>query len=171
MTAAPDSSLRSFFTTLACALAFIYYTSRTLPDVVASHFNSAGVATGFLPRNVYLLAMLAVVLVPPIFLVTLPRTALRNPRARINIPHRDYWLAPQRRGQTVEFIARQCTRFGAVLLVFLCYVHWMVVHANASIPPTLSSGWFLAGLVVFLGLTVRWAFGLINRFQVTEEEE
>ena len=41
--------------------------------------------------------MLVVVLLPPILLVIMPRIALRNPRARINVPHREYWLAPERR--------------------------------------------------------------------------
>jgi hypothetical protein len=166
----PDRSLKTFFATLAGALIFVYYTSQSLPNVVASHFNSLGVATGFLPREIYLAVMLGVVLLPPIFLVLIPRLALRNPNARINVPHRDYWLAPERREQTVEVISQQITRFAVMLVAFLCYAHWMVVHANSSTPPSLSSGWLLAGLVVFMGLTVRWATRLIARFRVIEGE-
>jgi hypothetical protein len=168
--AEPDRSLQTFYATLAAALMFVYYTSKSLPSVVASHFNSFGVATGFLPREIYVPVMLGVVLLPPIFLVLIPRLALRNPNARINVPHRDYWLAPERRQQTVEIISQQSTHFAVMLVLFLCYSHWMVVHANSSSPPSLSSGWLLAGLVVFMGLTVRWATRLIARFRVIEEE-
>jgi uncharacterized membrane protein len=166
-----DRSLRVFFAILAGALVFIYYTSKSMPEVVASHFNSAGVPTGFLAREVYLVAMLVVVLLSPLLLVIVPRLALRNPNTRINVPHRDYWLAPERRAQTIAVISQQSTRFAMMLVVFLCYAHWLVVHANASTPPTLSSGWLLAGLVVFMGWTVRWAFRLRGRFSVIEEEE
>ena len=43
--------------------------------------------------------------------------ALRNPNAVINLPHRDYWLAPERRPATFEFIRRQMMRFGTAMLV------------------------------------------------------
>jgi uncharacterized membrane protein len=155
---------------MACALIFIYYTGQSMPEIVASHFNSSGIPTGFIPRPLYLLAILVVVLVAPLMLVILPRLAMRNPNVHINVPHRDYWLAPARRQQTVNIISQQSTRFASMLMLFLCYAHWLVVYANSSTPPSLSSGWLLAGLTVFMGLTVRWAFGLIARFRVIEEE-
>jgi hypothetical protein len=167
--AASERSLRNFYATLAFALLFTCYTGASLPQVVASHFNSAGVATGFLPRNIYLGAAIALLLLPCIPLVLLPRRSLRNPNARINVPNPTYWLAPERRAQTVDVIARSCTQFAQMLLVFLCYVHWLLVRANHTVPPTLSSGWFLAGLVVFLGLTVVGSGRLIARFRSIEE--
>ena len=162
---APDRSLRGFIALLVCALAFVWYTSNLLPDVVASHFNRAGAATGFLPRSVYRSAMMIVLLLPTVFLVVMPRVSLRRPDARINVPNREYWLAPERRAQTAALIAQRCTQFGVMLILFLCYAHWLVVHANREQPPTLSSGWLLGGLVVFLGSTARWAGGLIAHFR------
>jgi hypothetical protein len=166
-----DRALKTFYALLAGAVIFIYSTGRSMPEMVASHFNAEGVATGHMPRVAYLVVMLIVVLLPPVFLVILPRIALRNPRALINLPHREHWLAPERRAHTVAIISQQTTRFAGMLVVFLCYAHWLVVFANSSSPPTLSSGWLLAGLVVFMGLTVRWAYQLMGRFRVIEEEE
>lgn len=171
LNAGPDRSLSRFFALLAGALIFIYATSKSMPEMVASHFNAAGIANGHMPRDVYLVVMVVIVALPPIFLVIMPRIALRNPNARINVPHRDYWLAPERRAETVEIILQYTTRFAGTLIVFLCYAHWLVVHANSYSPPTLSSGWLLAGLVVFMGLTVRWTFQLMGRFRVIEQEE
>jgi hypothetical protein len=163
-----DNSLKNFFLTLGGALIFVYYTSRLLPETVASHFNRAGTATGFLPRSAYVGITLLIVALPPLFLVLLPRLSLRRPGVRINLPNRDYWLAPERRERTVALLERQLTQFGVMLLLFLCYGHLLVVRANSSVPPTLSSGWLLAGLVVFLGMTVRWATRLIGNFRHTE---
>ena len=170
MTGSPDRSLTTFLATLAGGFLFVYYTSGSLPEVVASHFNREGVATGFLRRAIYLRITFGMVLLPPIFLVVLPRLSLRNPKVRINVPNRDYWLAPKRRERTVAIIAQQCTYFGVMLLLFLCYAHWLVVRANAIVPPRLSSGWILAGLAVFLGFTVRWATRMIGRFRRTEDD-
>ena len=142
---------------LAGALVFTWQTGNLLPAMVASHFDRAGVATGYLPRAVYRGAMIAMLLLPALFVVVLPRLSLRRPGARINVPNREYWLAPERRAQTVAIIVRRCTQFGVLLILFLCYAHWLVVQCESQQPPTLSSDWLLVGLVVFLGLTARWA--------------
>jgi hypothetical protein len=162
----PDSSLVLFGALLVGALVFVYATGRLLPATVASHFDAAGVATGFLPRPTYLLITVAMVLLPPILLVVVPRRTFRNPNARINLPNHRYWLSAERRAATIEILARQCTRFAQLLLAFLCYGHWLIVRANLTVPPTWSTGWFLTGLVVFLGLTVRWTMHLLGRFRI-----
>jgi hypothetical protein len=162
----PENSISAFLALLVAALVFVYYTGGSMPKVVASHFSAAGAATGFLPRALYLRITLGLVLLPPILLVYLPRRTFRNPKARINLPNRDYWLAPERRAQTVELLAQQCTRFGEMLLAFVCYGHYLVVRANELKPPRLSSVWFLAGVVVFLGFTVLWTARLLARFRI-----
>jgi hypothetical protein len=161
-----DNSLVLFGALLRGALFFVYATGRLLPTTVASHFDASGVATGFLPRPTYLLITVAIVLLPPILLVVLPRRTFRNPNARINLPNYRYWLSAERRAATVEILARQCTAFAQLLLVFLCYGHWLIVRANLTVPPTWSTDWFLAGLVVFLALTVRWTIRLLARFRI-----
>ena len=134
ITVTADRSLRNFVATLVGAMLFVYYTSESLPELVASHFNRTGEATGFVPRAIYIQITLGIVLLPPMFLALVPRLSLRNPKARLNLPNSDYWLAPERREQTVAIIAQQCTHFAVMLLVFLCYVHWLIVRANASVP-------------------------------------
>jgi hypothetical protein len=166
-----DRSLSSFLTLLAGALAFTWYTGNLLPAVVASHFDRTGMATGYLPRAVYRGAMIAVLLLPALLVVALPRLSLKRPDARINVPNREYWLAPERRAQTVATIVRRCTQFATLLILFLCYAHWLVVSANRQQPPTLSSDWLLIGLVVFLGLTARWAAAFIGEFRADPEDE
>jgi uncharacterized membrane protein len=167
--AAPEHSLKTFYTTLGAALLFTLYTSSSLPDVVASHFNSAGAATGFLPRRAYTVLATLMLLLPALLLVQLPRQTLRKPNARINLPNARYWLAPQRREQTVAIITRSCAQLAQLLVIFLCYAHWLLVHANHTVPPTLSSTWLIGGLVVFLGLTVAGSGRLIARFYSIEE--
>jgi MFS family permease len=161
---------RFFWGLLACGVLFAWYSSGLLPPLVASHFNAAGTATGFLPRSVYRFAAVAMVLLPPLMLAFMPAWSLRNPRARINIPNSGYWLTPERRPETVQIIASECRGYGQMLMLFMCYVQWLVVRANQQPQPSLNSGWFLAGLVVFLGLTARWAGRFINRFRPEADE-
>ncbi len=168
---AQDRSLSAFLVLLAGALAFTWQTGNLLPAVVASHFNRAGMATGYLPRAVYRGAMIAILLLPTLLVVVLPRLSLRRPGARINVPNQEYWLAPKRRAQTVAMIVGRCTQFGVLLILFLCYAHWLVVSANRHQPPALSSDWLLIGLVVFLGATARWAAAFIGQFRDQPEDD
>lgn len=149
---------------IGAAVVFIFWSSRRLPDLVAAHFDSAGRTNGHMPRALYLALMLLVTAVVPLLLVVLPRRALAGSVERINVPNRAYWLAPERRAQTVAFLSRQMALFAAFVVLFLCYVQWLVVRANALAPPTLNSRALLAGLAVFLGCTFSWTLRVMRRF-------
>lgn len=149
---------------------FVLLTSRDLPPVVASQFDGAGAASGFMTREFYTWLMFALVVGMPLLLVYLPAFVFASPRAKINVPNREYWLAPQRRQETVGFLCQHIARFATLLLLLLCYVHWLVIQANAQVPPKLSSPWFIGGLVVFVILSITWAGALLGRFRKVPRE-
>lgn len=153
-----------FLALIALAALFVWISSRALPAVVASHFGVSGHANRLMRREAYVGFTLATVVLVPLLLVALPSWAFRNPKTRINLPHRDYWLAPQRRAQTVATLSTQLMRFAVLVLVFLCYVHWLVVKANQVTPPALAAHWLIAGLAAFLLATLVWVIALIRRF-------
>lgn len=154
-----------FFVLLAGAAAFIWLTSAGLPDLVASHFAASGAANGFMPRAFYVPLMLGLVVVLPTLMVVLPAAGLNRPHARINLPHRDYWLAPVRRAETIRALRRHMVYVGCLLVIFLCYVHWLVVRANEVSPPSLAMPWFFGGLAAFGVAAVAWGLALIRRFR------
>lgn len=149
---------------VACAVAFVWLTSRSLPPIVASHFGATGVANGFMPRDAYVWFVSGIVVLLPLIIVYVPNRVLTRSSAVLNLPNRDYWLAPERRAETVAFLCRFSTRFGYVLVGFLAYVHWLVVRANAVTPPGLNARWFVVGLVAFVGLALVSVLGLLRRF-------
>jgi uncharacterized membrane protein len=147
------------------AALFVALTSRDLPQLVASHFDGAGAANGFMTRDFYTWFMLGFVVGMPLLLVYLPAFVFSSPKARINVPNRQYWLAPERRQETVDFLCQHLARFGTLLLLLLCYVHWLVIQTNTRVPPKLSSPLFIGGLVVFVILSIIWAGVLLGRFR------
>jgi hypothetical protein len=150
---------------VACAAAFVWMTSDSLPALVASHFGASGTADSFMPRDAYIRFMLAFVVGLPLFIVGLTTLALGSPNARINVPNREYWLAPERREETVSFLRLHTVRFGGMLVVFLCYVHWLVVRANEAQPVRLHNQWFIGGLAVFVISALAWTKVLLGRFR------
>lgn len=160
---ATRDSLRYLAVPLAASV-FVLLSSRELPPVVASHFDGSGAANGFMSRDFYTWFMLAFVVGLPLLLAYLPAFAFRRPAARINLPNATYWLAPERRQETIDFICRHLARFGILLVLLLCYSHWLVIEANLQVPPKLSSPRFNGGLLLFVTLSLVWAGILLGRF-------
>lgn len=154
-----------FLAFVACAATFVWLTSLALPDLVASHFGSSGTANGFMPRAIYIFFMLAFVIGLPVLLVFATSFAIGHPSARINLPNRDYWLAPERRDETILVLRAGIMWFGTLLVAFLCYAHWLVVLANESQPAHLDESWFVGGLAVFVVATLVWLTVLLGRFR------
>src|SRR5689334_11822606 len=154
-----------FLALVAIGAVFVWYSTLRMPAVVASHFVASGVANGFMPRERYLPLMMGVTILLPL-LVTLPLSiGLNNPKLKINLPHRDYWLAPERREETIAFVRQQMMRFAIALLLFVCYAHWLVVKANEHSPPTFSSVSMASGLLVFAAYVIIWIALYFTRFR------
>jgi len=118
-----------------------------------------------MPRGVYAWFMLGLVVVLPALMVGLTWVSIANPKARINLPNKDYWLAPERRAETIEFLRFGILWFGFMLVAFLCYVHWLVVLANRVQPALLANSWFIGGLVIFLAALLVWLKVFLGHFR------
>jgi uncharacterized membrane protein len=150
---------------VVCAAVFVWHTSDGLPPLVASHFGTSGTANRFMPRTFYVRFMLAIVLGLPTILTLVTWRTLVSPKARINIPNRDYWLAPERRAETIAFLRAGLLWFGVLLVAFLCFAHWLVVLANRMQPAHLAEPWFFLGLGTFFVAVFIWLMVLLGHFR------
>jgi hypothetical protein len=154
-----------FLGPLALAALFVWQTSARLPAVVATHFGATGVPNGYMSHAFYLRFMLVfVVLLPWLVNFSLERI-LSSPNARISLPNRAHWLSDAQRSQTIDYLLRHMRYFGLLLAVFLCGVHWLVVSANAVVPPALDNTRFGIVLGAYLLAMVGWIIALRRRFR------
>ncbi len=158
-----SSSLLTFAALLAAA--FILVTGRSLPTIVASHFAVGGDADGFMPRNAYLGLMLAVTVMLPLLMAVGLGLVRFIPARFVNLPNREYWLAPERATETFAFLQSHGRSFAALLMAFLCFVHWLVVQANALQPPHIGVSWLLAGLLLFVLAVAVWIGAFFVHFR------
>ena len=154
-----------FAVMLGAAAAFVAATSRMLPPLVASHFDAAGRANGFMPRTGYTIFMLAMTVALPAFLALCLEMTRRIPPRLINLPHRDYWLAPERSDESLDYLRTHSLRFAGLLAAFLCVVHWLVVAANLEVPPLLPTATMVAALVLFGAATIVWTGAFFVHFR------
>lgn len=151
---------------LAGAGTFLNITTAALPERLASHFDAAGKANGYMSREGFFLFMLAFTIGVPIFLVSLTGLLphVLSPMM-INIPHRMYWLAPERRKTTIDFLTQHAIWLGCILVVFLCCVDWLVICANTSGGrPQLPVMPLAAVIVLFFTALGFWTWSMFRRF-------
>lgn len=144
---------------------FVWLTSSGLPSVAASHFAAGGAANGFMPRSTYIFFMLAVTVLVPSLIALSGRLIGALPVDLVNLPHREHWLAPERREATMASLSARGIVFAVLVAAFLCFVHWLVVRANQAQPPRLEETPFIGGLVLFGLATAIWLTMLFMRFQ------
>lgn len=136
-----------------------------LPETVISSFGLDGSAGGWSSRTAFVVAYLIAVAVTSVSFLALPVLLRRMGGQGINIPHRDYWLAPERRDATFDHIARQLLWFGLVTVAFLAWTHQLVILANLGGEGRMAAAPFWTGLAAFLAYAVWWTVRLTLRFQ------
>ncbi len=144
---------------------FIIATTSGMPPDVASHFGASHAANGFMSRGAYLGFMLALGLGLPALIAGMIAFLPRVRPEAINIPHREYWLAPARRQQTIDALSASGAWFGALLTLFIAGVHYVVMEANRVTPPELPRGMFFALLTTFVVVLAFWIVSFYLRFR------
>lgn len=152
-----------FAALLLFAAIFLTRTARGLPPVVASHFDAAGGANGFMKRDDYIVFMAALTVILPLGIVGF-LAAVYSVATTLKLPHRDYWMAPPRLAQTRSFLLAHAVCFGSLLVAFLCYVHSLVADANRLRPPHLSTPGMLLGLGALALCMLLWAGAFARAF-------
>ncbi len=103
-----------------------------LPERVAVHFDARGNANGWTTRHQNLVTQCGLVLLVAGLMQGLAWGLPRMPANLINLPHRDYWLAPPRRAATFEWLGAMLLAMGSVLLGFFVGLFHAVWRANAA---------------------------------------
>ena len=147
------------------AAAYIAATTGQLPAYVASHFGASNAPNGWMTRDGYLAFMLAFAVVLPVFIAAMIGLLPRARSKSINIPHKDYWLDPQRRAATLNALSAHGAWFGSLVALFVAAIHYVVLVANRSTPPQLPADIFWMLLVGFVAAIVLWAGALWLRFR------
>ena len=107
-----------FLLVLIVAPIVVYATSAGLPERVATHFGSGGLANGWMRHDVYLAFMLLMSTLLPLVVVVLTGFVPRIAVSQIKIANRDHWLSPARRAETLAWLAGHASWLGIVLTLF-----------------------------------------------------
>lgn len=135
-----------------------------LPEMVATHFDLEGHPNGWMSRRGHLFFILGLGILFPAVLPGLVALSRFLPDSSLNLPNREYWLSPQRRGETRAFLGQHALWFSSLAVIFTLGVHHLIVRANLQPGVRLSPLmlWSLVGGLL-LGLAL-WITILVRRF-------
>jgi hypothetical protein len=80
----------------------------------------------------------------------------------INLPDKEYWMAPERRQATVDFLSGYFLWFGGGTLLLMFDVFRQVFRFNLSQSPVLAHP--LRSVAVYISFVIVWVFGFYRRF-------
>lgn len=85
------------------------------------------------------------------------------PVSGINLPNREYWLAPERRDETYRVFFVAGVWLASLQVLLMIGLHLLVVDANASQPPRMSNSVFMlgGGFLLAIGVLI---YLLVRRF-------
>lgn len=146
----------------ACLGQAAYYYGR-LPEQVPSHFGASGAANSWAPKEFFVgLYVGAVALIAVLFLVN--AYALQAmPDARINLPNKDYWLAPERRAETFAWLGGMFLWFATATLALFFDMFGQAFRAALSPLPVLPHP--KTSIACYVAFAAAWVLALLRRFR------
>jgi uncharacterized membrane protein len=147
------------------AIQFAYYYPK-LPDTLAVHFGASLAADGWQSKQGFVVAYACVEVGMVVTLLAIGFVMGRVPVGMVNIPNRDYWLAPERKKETLRYVMTQVGWIMVATLGYLIAIAQVILVANvraAGRPPALP-GDFWAVVVVFMAAIAWFIVGIYRRF-------
>jgi uncharacterized membrane protein len=148
---------------IALAWGQILWLRDRLPERVASHFDFAGNPNGWTTRDGFLATYGIMVTATGLLLLGGALLMRRVPATMINLPNRDYWLDPARRGEALGYLETWMLWFGVATTAFLMAM--MSLAFNFSLHgSTRPATHFLPLTVAFLAAVLVMTGALLRRF-------
>lgn len=141
----------------------IAYFYPQLPATIASHFDASGQANGFASKITFFVFEAILLAILLTMFLSLPKLISKLPDSSINLPNKDYWLSPERRGQTFASFGHFFGWLSAAVVAPFIAINQIVLTANVmkKDPNPLSFGICLG---VFFALDAVLVFVYLRRF-------
>lgn len=146
----------------------VYYYSA-LPEKMASHFNAAGEADGWMSKNSFFIFEGGILLLILAEFTLIPYLIKILPASLINLPNKDFWLAKERRTETFAAIGEYFEWFSILLLALFIAINQLVFRANLKQENLSATAiWLILG--AFFAFTIFWLVKFFRRFKIKTYE-
>jgi uncharacterized membrane protein len=153
-----------FFAIALAAIAQCVHDFPLLPGRMASHFGASGMPNGWMTKPQFFITY-AVVLLPALIVeFWAHRRVAKTPDAKLRLPNKEYWLAPEHRAETFAYFKSFFAWFGCAFLLVEVFAMGLAMRANFETPPLLPAGPIVSVIVGFVLYNVAAIVALLHRF-------
>jgi uncharacterized membrane protein len=153
-----------FFVIAAMAIAQCVHNFPLLPDRMASHFDASGTPNGWMTKPQFFLVF-AIVFLPALFVeYWLHRKIAKSPGGKLNLPNKEFWLAPERSAKTFAYFESFLAWYGCAFLFVVVSAMSLAMQANLDSSPHLATGPILYVLGGFALYNVVAIAAMFRRF-------
>ncbi len=146
--------------------AAIYFSSlyAQLPEVMALHFNARGAPNGWQTKSAFFSVLIGVSVLAAVVGFGVPRLITLLPPEFINLPNKSYWLAPERRAETMDFLNGYFAWFGCALFAVILITINFALQANfhPERRPDATPMWYV--LAGFLSFVIVSSIRMVSKF-------
>jgi eukaryotic-like serine/threonine-protein kinase len=132
---------------------YVLTSTPELPQRIASHFGVNGKADGWMTRETWQKTVFLFGTFFPLAMPLIMGLIRFIPDRFVNIPNRAYWLAPERKEQTLSRLSLFLWWDACLMQFFVFEIHRCTVLANRQIPAVLPNPEFGLSLFGFLAAT------------------
>jgi uncharacterized membrane protein len=157
-----------FFAIVLAAIAQCVHDFPLLPDRLASHFAASGIPNGWMTKPQFFITYAVVLL--PAFIVEFwaHRRVAKTPEAKLRLPNKEYWLAPERRAITFAYFDSFFAWFGCIFLLVEVFTMGLAMRANFDTPPLLPTGPIATVIAGFVLYNVAAVTAMLRRFSIPQ---
>ena len=142
-----------------------WFFTLSLPQKVATHFNFAGKPDGFMTIQNHQSFVILSTICFPLFMVFMVGVLPMWFPSLVNISHRDYWFAPDRKTQTLDYLFNMACKLGVLMVFFFVGLNVIIVLANNSNPVLMPKLPFFVVMALFLIGVLLWVVMLFLKFR------
>jgi len=150
-----------FLSGLLFVTILIYH--QYLPATVASHFNFKGEADSFMNKNTYTIVSLAFAVFMTLLFPLIIFIIKKAPAKSINLPNKEYWLAEERKDETLKTLGNYLYLLGSLVLMLFVFIFYHVYRINLFGEVKIAHNFWIY-LVIFLPTTFYLVAKMILHF-------
>ena len=157
-----------FFVIVLAAIAQCVHDFPLLPDRLASHFGASGIPNGWMAKPQFFMVYAAMILPAAALEFWVSPRIANKPDARLNLPNKEYWLAPERRAETFAYFDSFFAWYGCAFLFVEVFAMGLAMRANFDTPPQLQTGPIVSVIAGFVLLNIVAVIAMLRRFSKPE---
>lgn len=135
-----------------------------LPNLMATHFNGAGEADGWMSKPNFFLFEVGILLLIVLQFTFMPWIIGKFPTGLINMPNKEFWFAEERRASTLGIIGHFFEWLSILLVALFIGINQLTFRANLTREPLSSMSFVIVG--AFFGFVIVWTISFYRRFKV-----